>query len=86
MRNGPDGCAKCRRLRAVVSVFAEELVGIFHEADSDYDSRTGHAHKEQDLKNTHQENAEDHTYNCSCDFSRFREYGRTGNVLVSTKR
>jgi hypothetical protein len=53
-------------------ILAEELLGIFYEADDYHHGGAGHAHEEHDLQDVHckQSNLE-HDYDCNPDGCRF---------------
>jgi len=49
----------------VILILAEELLGIFYEADNDYDRRAGHANEEHDLQDVHCEHSDlKHIFDC----------------------
>jgi hypothetical protein len=52
-------------------ILAEKFLGIFDEADDDYDGGASHAHEEHDLKDVHCEQANlKHEDDCNPDWLR----------------
>jgi hypothetical protein len=52
----PDGTGKdmaAERIESRLLILAEELLGVFNEADDHHDRGAGHAHEEQDLQDVH---------------------------------
>jgi apolipoprotein N-acyltransferase len=59
---------KCGRIGSRGLILAEELVGIFDEADDHNDGGAGHADEEHDLKNVHRNQTNlEHKFDCSVD-------------------
>ena len=72
LRNGERVLEATDRAGRHGLILAEELLGVFDEADDDDDGGAGHADKEHDLEDVHceQPNLEHDNY-CSCDCETF---------------
>jgi hypothetical protein len=67
-------------------ILAEELLGVFDEADDHDYGGAGHAHEEHDLQDVHCEQSDlEHVYDCSRDCGRFPSRHRDGRIRIGCR-